>query len=65
MKHIHLTMLMAGKSCIVRRYVHNLFTQKYKATVGLDFATKTLVWSDGISLRLQLWNISGQDRSVI
>ncbi|OZC12382.1 Ras family protein [Onchocerca flexuosa] len=51
-----------GKSSIVQRYAHNLFTQHYKATVGVDFATRTLLWNDGITLRLQLWDISGQDR---
>ncbi|VDM91536.1 unnamed protein product [Onchocerca ochengi] len=51
-----------GKSSIVQRYAHNLFTQHYKATVGVDFATRTLLWGDGITLRLQLWDISGQDR---
>ncbi|EFO23838.1 Ras family protein [Loa loa] len=51
-----------GKSSIVQRYAHNLFTQHYKATVGVDFATRTLLLSDGTTLRLQLWDISGQDR---
>ncbi|VDN94937.1 unnamed protein product [Brugia pahangi] len=51
-----------GKSSIVQRYAHNLFTQHYKATVGVDFATRTLIWSDEATLRLQLWDISGQDR---
>ncbi|VBB32541.1 unnamed protein product [Acanthocheilonema viteae] len=48
-----------GKSSIVQRYAHNLFTQHYKATVGVDFATKNLSWNDDITLRLQLWDISG------
>uniref|UniRef100_A0A0R3RPE8 Ras-related protein Rab n=1 Tax=Elaeophora elaphi TaxID=1147741 RepID=A0A0R3RPE8_9BILA len=51
-----------GKSSIVQRYAHNLFTQHYKATVGVDFATRNLLWDDELTLRLQLWDISGQDR---
>uniref|UniRef100_A0A915BQE5 Ras-related protein Rab n=1 Tax=Parascaris univalens TaxID=6257 RepID=A0A915BQE5_PARUN len=51
-----------GKSSIVRRYVHNLFNQYYKATVGVDFAMKVLVWDMDTLLRLQIWDISGQDR---
>ncbi|VDD97037.1 unnamed protein product [Enterobius vermicularis] len=51
-----------GKSSIVRRYVHNLFNQYYKATVGVDFALKLLVWDLDVLVRLQLWDISGQDR---
>uniref|UniRef100_A0A914S8D6 Ras-related protein Rab-32 n=1 Tax=Parascaris equorum TaxID=6256 RepID=A0A914S8D6_PAREQ len=48
-----------GKSSIVRRYVHNLFNQYYKATVGVDFAMKVLVWDMDTLLRLQIWDISG------
>ncbi|VDN01805.1 unnamed protein product [Thelazia callipaeda] len=51
-----------GKSSIVQRYAHNFFSRHYKATVGVDFATKTLIQSDGTTIRLQLWDISGQDR---
>ncbi|VDM40671.1 unnamed protein product [Toxocara canis] len=51
-----------GKSSIVRRYVHNLFNHYYKATVGVDFAMKVLVWEVDTLLRLQIWDISGQDR---
>ncbi|VDK84672.1 unnamed protein product, partial [Litomosoides sigmodontis] len=51
-----------GKSSIVQRYAHNLFTQHYKATVGVDFATRNLLWDDETIVRLQLWDISGQDR---
>ncbi|MFH4979456.1 hypothetical protein AB6A40_006165 [Gnathostoma spinigerum] len=51
-----------GKSSIVRRYVHNIFNQYYKATVGVDFAMKVVMWDATTLIRLQLWDISGQDR---
>uniref|UniRef100_A0A0K0FDU2 Ras-related protein Rab n=1 Tax=Strongyloides venezuelensis TaxID=75913 RepID=A0A0K0FDU2_STRVS len=51
-----------GKSSIIRQFVQNTYTQYYKATVGVDFATKILMYDDGTLLRLQLWDVSGQDR---
>uniref|UniRef100_A0A0K0DUK5 Ras-related protein Rab n=1 Tax=Strongyloides stercoralis TaxID=6248 RepID=A0A0K0DUK5_STRER len=51
-----------GKSSIIRQFVQNTYTQYYKATVGVDFATKILMHDDGTLLRLQLWDVSGQDR---
>uniref|UniRef100_A0AC35UHX5 Ras-related protein Rab n=1 Tax=Rhabditophanes sp. KR3021 TaxID=114890 RepID=A0AC35UHX5_9BILA len=51
-----------GKSSIIRQFVHNTYMQYYKATVGVDFATKIVANDDGSILRLQLWDVSGQDR---
>ncbi|TKR72417.1 hypothetical protein L596_019864 [Steinernema carpocapsae] len=47
-----------GKSSIIRRYVHNLFNQHYKATIGVDFALKILLWDVDTLIRLQIWDIS-------
>ena len=33
-----------GKSCAIRRYVHGIFSLKYKATIGVDFANKIIEW---------------------
>uniref|UniRef100_A0AC34F183 Ras-related protein Rab n=1 Tax=Panagrolaimus sp. ES5 TaxID=591445 RepID=A0AC34F183_9BILA len=51
-----------GKSSVIRRYVHNIFESHYKATIGVDFATKIVQWNDNRLIRLQFWDISGQDR---
>jgi len=50
-----------GKTSIIRRYVENQFSTDYKATVGVDFALKEIK-NDGRSMRLQLWDIAGQER---
>ncbi len=48
-----------GKSSIVQRYVNKRFDEKYKPSVGVDFALKTLEWN-GIVVRVQLWDIAGE-----
>ncbi|XP_019122605.2 ras-related protein Rab-7L1 [Larimichthys crocea] len=53
-----------GKTSFVRRYVNGQFNSSYKMTVGVDFSVKVLHWSDKEKVRLQLWDIAGQERFI-
>lgn len=53
-----------GKSALIKRYVHNYFGKvaNYRATIGVDFQLKLLKFNDELDIRLQLWDIAGQER---
>ncbi|CAB1115353.1 unnamed protein product [Ectocarpus sp. CCAP 1310/34] len=51
-----------GKSSIISRFVSNRFSSDYNSTVGADYAMKDVSLENGRQVRLQLWDIAGQDR---
>uniref|UniRef100_A0AAV2KG45 Ras-related protein Rab-32 n=1 Tax=Knipowitschia caucasica TaxID=637954 RepID=A0AAV2KG45_KNICA len=52
--------LGVGKTSIIKRYVHQLFSQHYRATIGVDFALKVINWDSKTLVRLQLWDIAAR-----
>lgn len=54
--------LGVGKTSIIKRYVHQIFSQHYRATIGVDFALKVLNWDQQTVVRLQLWDIAGMSK---
>ncbi|XP_055881478.1 ras-related protein Rab-7L1-like isoform X1 [Biomphalaria glabrata] len=53
-----------GKTSFVQKYVYDVFSDKYKCTIGFDSVTKkvTELNQKPVNLQLQFWDIAGQDR---
>lgn len=50
-----------GKTSLLSRFMYDKFDTQYKATVGIDFMSKTMYLPDR-TIRLQLWDTAGQER---
>jgi len=46
----------------VRHFISQTFSNNYKSTIGVDFALKLIRWDEQTIVRLQLWDIAGQER---
>src|SRR5579863_5348732 len=49
-----------GKTSLVRRYVHSIFSEKYLPTMGVQISEK-LVGTSGRDVKFQLWDLEGRD----
>lgn len=52
-----------GKSQLLARFSRNEFNTETKATIGVEFQTKTLV-IDQKTVKAQIWDTAGQERFV-
>lgn len=50
-----------GKSCLLLRYVDDLYTESYISTIGVDFKIHTIE-INGKVIKLQIWDTAGQER---
>jgi small GTP-binding protein len=48
-----------GKTCIIRRYVSDSFSEDYKASIGVDITSQQLQF-ELHEVQLQIWDMSGQ-----
>jgi len=51
-----------GKTTTIKRYVDDVYSKGYKVTIGVDFALKVIEFDAHTLVRLQLWDIAGQER---
>ena len=49
-----------GKTSLVQRYVHSIFSEKYQTTLGVKIDKKSLE-IDGCELEFILWDLAGED----
>ncbi len=50
--------LAVGKTALIQRYVHSIFSDEYLSTVGVKVSKKTL---EEPPVNLLLWDLEGQD----
>eukprot|EP00826_Nyctotherus_ovalis_P056652 TRINITY_DN7693_c0_g1_i20.p1 TRINITY_DN7693_c0_g1~~TRINITY_DN7693_c0_g1_i20.p1 ORF type:complete len:187 (-),score=65.09 TRINITY_DN7693_c0_g1_i20:247-807(-) len=50
-----------GKTSILEQYVNQVFTGKYKVTIGSDFLTRDLTINEE-KIKLQIWDTAGQEK---
>ncbi len=51
-----------GKSCFLKRFTDNTFTDIHLSTIGIEFQIKRLTLNNGKTLKLQIWDTAGQER---
>ncbi|EFA84797.1 Rab GTPase [Heterostelium album PN500] len=50
-----------GKSNLLSRFTRNEFNLETKSTIGVEFATRTIV-TEGKTIKAQIWDTAGQER---
>ena len=50
-----------GKTNLIRRFVHDTFSKDSKATVGVEFLSKTYLINNEV-FKIEFWDTAGQER---
>ncbi|XP_020615446.1 ras-related protein Rab-8B-like [Orbicella faveolata] len=50
-----------GKTCLIFRFIEDVFSDSYISTIGIDCRSR-VVNLDGTKVRLQIWDTAGQER---
>ena len=50
-----------GKTCIISRYIDNVFNENNASTIGANYSEKTIV-KNGKTYNLDIWDTAGQEK---
>ena len=53
-----------GKTSLVKQFISKKFARDYRITIGTNIFTKNLTLNTGETIKIQLWDIAGQERWV-
>ena len=51
-----------GKTSLIERFINNKYTNDRRATIGVDFSSKSIEVTENLICVLQLWDTAGQER---
>ncbi|RUS88304.1 hypothetical protein EGW08_003942 [Elysia chlorotica] len=51
-----------GKTSLLHRYANGKYQDTYIATIGVDFIVKEIQTKDGDTVKLQAWDLAGEER---
>jgi len=52
-----------GKTSLIRKYIFNIYSEKYLSTVGVKIDKKTVTLKTGEEVMLMLWDLEGKEAS--
>ena len=53
---------VSGKTHLLSRYIKGTLPKQPAATIGVEFATRTVPLAGGATVKAQLWDTAGQER---
>ena len=53
-----------GKTSLVKKFITGQFTKDYRSSIGNNIFTKDIKLENNIDIKMQLWDIAGQERWI-
>ncbi len=53
-----------GKTSLVKKFISGQFSKDYRSSIGTNIFTKELKLEKNIDIKIQLWDIAGQERWI-